>query len=303
MGTSACRCSVHPRARGEQRAPVSVVKLVAGSSPRTRGTATRRNPHRPPGRFIPAHAGNRSRTNTRWPTVAVHPRARGEQVIGGDGHAAGSGSSPRTRGTVDLARPRLRLRRFIPAHAGNRRPASGTCATWPVHPRARGEQRRSATHGWGAGGSSPRTRGTDRDRLADGQQARFIPAHAGNSATSAPRRRAGSVHPRARGEQRRRRRDLWCEAGSSPRTRGTVLKLGRAQFISRFIPAHAGNRPRRPPPTAAPAVHPRARGEQTIRSIAKTESAGSSPRTRGTDFFPPPPPEKERFIPAHAGNR
>ncbi len=50
-------------------------------------------------------------------------------------------------------------------------------------------------------------------------------------------------------------------------------------------------------------VHPRACGEQLYRRISKRESAGSSPRLRGT--VPPEPglPGQFRFIPAPAGNR
>ncbi len=70
----------------------------------------------------------------------------------------------------------------------------------------------------------------------------------------------------------------------------------------RFIPAHAGNRPRSVTPLTRGSVHPRACGEQNTPRRCSHELYGSSPRMRGTggsigrrgSFF--------RFIPAHAGN-
>ena len=51
--------SVHPRARGEQRARRIFARIPRGSSPRTRGTAPAPARRPRPQRFIPAHAGNR----------------------------------------------------------------------------------------------------------------------------------------------------------------------------------------------------------------------------------------------------
>ena len=91
-----------------------------------------------------------------------------------------------------------------------------------------------------------------------------------------------AVHPRVGGEQahiaeRKRHGD-----GSSPRGRGTVLRVeGRSTDI-RFIPAWAGNRMSQPPPTACPPVHPRVGGEQGKAMAPNTVDVGSSPRGRGT---------------------
>ena len=51
-----------------------------------------------------------------------------------------------------------------------------------------------------------------------------------------------------------------------------------------------------------PPVHPRARGEQTIRVGIRGGRFGSSPRTRGTEPLPVRHRAARRFIPAHAGN-
>ncbi len=132
-------------------------------------------------RFIPAHAGN----------------TLGGQGVGG----ADGGSSPRTRGTRQPARQR------------QPRPT--------VHPRARGEH--PTLHCWrlARAGSSPRTRGTH-DRALDAlDPARFIPAHAGNTALAPPPVSLPTVHPRARGEHVIAGLVESIGFGSSPRTRGT----------------------------------------------------------------------------------
>ena len=166
------------------------------------------------------------------------------------------------RGTGASAPGRYGNRRFIPAHAGYSRSISSVTVLTPVHPRACGEQGVLGPRHIRKGGSSPRMRGTGvlLDRLA--AHIRFIPAHAGNSATLLRLIPRSTVHPRACGEQNRTelvRADL---TGSSPRMRGTVLESGNDHFKSRFIPAHAGNRSTRQTPYNAPSVHPRACGEQ-----------------------------------------
>ena len=132
---------------------------------------------------------------------------------------------------------------------------------------------------------------------------RFIPAHAGNSMTDKYPQLPEPVHPRARGEQpslcRRQRRG----GGSSPRTRGTVGSGARAAHALRFIPAHAGNSRCMASGCGAIAVHPRARGEQRRESHHDQTTCGSSPRTRGTVIDGQHAAIRQRFIPAHAGNR
>ena len=70
-------------------------------------------------RFIPAHTGNTNPAEVVRVNISVHPRACGEHdpLVGVARHVLGS--SPRMRGTP-IANPiQRRVRRFIPAHAGN----------------------------------------------------------------------------------------------------------------------------------------------------------------------------------------
>ena len=91
--------------------------------------------------------------------------------------------------------------------------------------------------------------------------------------------------------------------GSSPRTRGTARSRPIGQSRRRFIPAHAGNSPSSSSRCGGMPVHPRARGEQSLRSSGAASYSGSSPRTRGTGAGHTRHSFGRRFIPAHAGNR
>ena len=91
-------------------------------------------------------------------------------------------------------------------------------------------------------------------------------------------------------------------SGSSPRARGTGVKLFSRRFDLWFIPASAGNGPCAPGTPSTSAVHPRERGERLLTYRAMTHPTGSSPRARGTVSDPIPHPIRERFIPASAGN-
>ena len=198
--TRSC-ATVHPRARGEQKRPMTDGQKAAGSSPRTRGTDARGGEAGRAVRFIPAHAGNRNRGGEHGLDTAVHPRARGEQDTEPPWDAGRNGSSPRTRGTGASGRPTQGPPRFIPAHAGNSCTSFTARFDCTVHPRARGEQLPGAHRMAESHGSSPRTRGTaayDGARAAD---VRFIPAHAGNSLIGGTVSATSAVHPRARGEQ------------------------------------------------------------------------------------------------------
>ena len=172
-----------------------------GSSPRVRGTADRTHESDFGGRFIPACAGNsRRQTAPRLPT-AVHPRVCGEQHMPEAGSWQTAGSSPRVRGTADEILQGVRLRRFIPACAGNRRVNVCAFASTSVHPRVCGEQYRCRIRSLDCRGSSPRVRGTAKNSDTRTGRCRFIPACAGNSFRRSPGKFRGSVHPRVCGEQ------------------------------------------------------------------------------------------------------
>ena len=176
--------------------------VITGSSPRGRGTQLVAEQSLPVPRFIPARAGNTTRSLSPLPTPAVHPRAGGEHIGKAWRTVRDFGSSPRGRGTPSGTGRGKGTRRFIPARAGNTCYAAFSMSSATVHPRAGGEHTERRTHCSPSAGSSPRGRGT----LVAGDnlvvRRRFIPARAGNTSSSTNSASTAPVHPRAGGEHR-----------------------------------------------------------------------------------------------------
>ena len=235
-----------------------------------------------PLRFIPARAGNTADPRVERVVGPVHPRSRGEHGRGRRSAGGSGGSSPLARGTRHGEPRRDRVRRFIPARAGNTSRAPPPMLRSSVHPRSRGEHPPRPCAAASTAGSSPLARGTPRpDGVAEGGL-RFIPARAGN--TSAPQRIvvSHSVHPRSRGEHTSWSLSDQTHSGSSPLARGTPGAMQGHPVRQRFIPARAGNTPPRWRCGGRSAVHPRSRGEHSLVLPTMPPKYGSSPLARGT---------------------
>ena len=215
---------------------------------------------------------------------------------------AQGGSSPLARGTL---RHRLRnrdLTRFIPARAGNTRHISTRRVLLPVHPRSRGEHSVQSMTSNALSGSSPLARGTQSMPEAPDVLHRFIPARAGNTLLHARHADHRAVHPRSRGEHIRMSGSHRVPDGSSPLARGTRGLERREGQGERFIPARAGNTRPPDPSRPHPSVHPRSRGEHLLSAWPDPPEDGSSPLARGTRIRPAVRLDRDRFIPARAGN-
>ena len=151
-----------------------------------------------------------------------------------------------------------------------------------VHPRVCGEHLSSHATRRSCPGSSPRMRGTSPVRQL--------------------RRQGHAVHPRVCGEHCGRGAMLPTVDGSSPRMRGTYLSTHVCRRPGRFIPAYAGNMPPIDISTTKGSVHPRVCGEHDTSTGRVVDSAGSSPRMRGTLNAACAIADHCRFIPAYAGN-
>ena len=218
-----------------------------------------------------------------------------------DNRASLLGSSPLTRGKPGGGGVTPLPRRLIPAHAGKTFAATSYTTFSGAHPRSRGENS-DAGEGLAAhAGSSPLTRGKrspprsapslwGSSPLTRGKQVRggdargrtgLIPAHAGKTTTTRPRRCATRAHPRSRGENRRRHD--WRRDGP------------------RLIPAHAGKTPAATSIRLDPAAHPRSRGENPSPRLGFVGDRGSSPLTRGKPVLCPDVHLVGGLIPAHAG--
>ncbi len=252
--------------------------------------------------FIPAWAGNTSKSPQQHRYRSVHPRVGGEHHCQPPRVARNAGSSPRGRGTLTIPPGPIRQERFIPAWAGNTSSSERRSARSSVHPRVGGEHARAAPIPTPTSGSSPRGRGTRMTDRCSTSGTRFIPAWAGNTSHPSIRITAPTVHPRVGGEHCLVFKIEIAQNGSSPRGRGTLFHGGGADLARRFIPAWAGNTRCRPSRSARRAVHPRVGGEHTHTTMTSRAARGSSPRGRGTRYFSRQDADRNRFIPAWAGN-
>ena len=152
-----------------------------GSSPLTRGTRRYFCWHSKWRRFIPAYAGNSVETHSEASCWSVHPRLRGELMRDFSSFTFICGSSPLTRGTLEMSALVFVNCRFIPAYAGNSVRKFECAGRIAVHPRLRGELSVLLERLAAITGSSPLTRGTRTLQASIRRYDRFIPAYAGNS--------------------------------------------------------------------------------------------------------------------------
>ena len=110
------------------------------------------------------------------------------------------------------------------------------------------------------------------------------------------------VYPRWRGEHPVGYLSAQKLCGLSPLARGTLFDLADMEDPQRFIPAGAGNTVTVINFPSSEAVYPRWRGEHGCLQTAHFERVGLSPLARGTPARLFPRYQRERFIPAGAGN-
>ena len=158
-------------------------------------------------------------------------------------------------------------------------------------------------HGDGVwGGGTPLARGTLRTQRGNADNARFIPAGAGNTCQETSRLTLNSAYPRWRGEHMYRpSRRVMC-FGLSPLARGTLDDIYNALAPERFIPAGAGNTGPSDCNHRNNSVYPRWRGEHDSIATSTTCPGGLSPLARGTPMMLVCHRAFSRFIPAGAGN-
>ncbi len=172
--------------------------------------------------------------------------------------------------------------RFIPAGAGNTRPASSRIPLRAVYPRWRGEHGDSGSGFFTGSGLSPLARGTRGAVECDRFVTRFIPAGAGNTNCLKPPLDQFKVYPRWRGEHHIAVDENGIPYGLSPLARGTPKRDRRDAHAGRFIPAGAGNTQAAWTIHVRATVYPRWRGEHHKRRTEFRCQYGLSPLARGT---------------------
>ncbi len=171
-----------------------------------------------------------------------------------------------------------------------------------VYPRWRGELFCALAFCWLSRGLSPLARGTLCRCQHCWRVIRFIPAGAGNTVPRIISLSSSTVYPRWRGEHVGRESFDCPYIGLSPLARGTLAKQTSGYAWCRFIPAGAGNTNMGSAVNEIKTVYPRWRGEHEAISKTPAIAAGLSPLARGTPGVERQMTEKERFIPAGAGN-
>ena len=232
--------TAHPRVCGENILMDINKLLLGGSSPRVRGKPW----GYPPGTLvtwlIPACAGKTSSELRRSRPTAAHPRVCGENLVLGGRAWGWVGSSPRVRGKLGLgaqrpprrgSSPRVRGKPgrapahpvrlgLIPACAGKTGRRGDALRAYPAHPRVCGENIGAHIETISGAGSSPRVRGKRMGEVAGVLSGRLIPACAGKTSRTPSTASRTPAHPRACGENSKRKAVAFGRSGSSPRVRG-----------------------------------------------------------------------------------
>ena len=185
---------------------------------------------------------------------------------------------------------------------GNTRDGVGGARSIPVHPHVHGEHVWAIRDGGASAGSSPRTWGTPRRRLAGGYPSRFIPTYMGNTLMISTLYNDISVHPHVHGEHTKERKRRYPRLGSSPRTWGTPHRRQRRRSDQRFIPTYMGNTRDNHGIPVSVSVHPHVHGEHVSVYVTAIRPDGSSPRTWGTHSNRAGTVCNTRFIPTYMGN-
>ncbi len=281
---------------------VSAVRAASwGLSPPTRGSQDRWEGDSKKDGSIPAHAGEPLPVARNPHSGQVYPRPRGGAISADRMSKMYAGLSPPTRGSrLHLAR-HCRLRRSIPAHAGEPRCPCPTDTPPKVYPRPRGGARCRVGLPAARYGLSPPTRGSRRSAPTNPVNIRSIPAHAGEPIRPGHRSPEGRVYPRPRGgaqDATSARRKVW---GLSPPTRGSRGGSTTSRSRSGSIPAHAGEPESYQNATYQLEVYPRPRGGALDVDPHAGAWKGLSPPTRGSRLHDKTWEAMRRSIPAHAG--
>ena len=173
--------------------------------------------------IIPARAGFTPSSRRRDRLAPDHPRSRGVYWRGDGPDHAPTGSSPLARGLPPVRATRGLLKRIIPARAGFTAPSPGAAPERKDHPRSRGVYEIPEDATIVAVGSSPLARGLHEHPHVAAEQPGIIPARAGFTGWTRPRRLRPRDHPRSRGVYLTRRRAGPPAPGIIPARAGFTL--------------------------------------------------------------------------------
>ena len=192
--------SVHPHARGDNKAQAANSDERYGSPPRAWGQQLRFRRARAGSRFTPTRVGTTVAVTCHSFPNSVHPHARGDNLEAFVEIHGVTGSPPRAWGQLAFNFSNIYSPRFTPTRVGTTRPCISR-RTWPsVHPHARGDNPLGTRQTFRMYGSPPRAWGQLRGRCGGTHRLRFTPTRVGTTASRARSRERRAVHPHARGD-------------------------------------------------------------------------------------------------------
>ena len=252
--------TVYPRVCGGTGSSYLCARFTRGLSPRVRGNLqTTRHKYARYG-SIPACAGEPCRHTASTDRHRVYPRVCGGTAVARRYQVSPEGLSPRVRGNRPPGGGRIYLCGSIPACAGEpwaqRRPGR----TAPVYPRVCGGTFGSYRFAVGSHGLSPRVRGNPSTRRHSPQDARSIPACAGEPFSARRADNSPQVYPRVCGGTLGAAPARAYSAGLSPRVRGNPACRYASGGAVGSIPACAGEPVRRAALHNNDGVYPRVCG-------------------------------------------
>ncbi len=150
-------------------------------------------------------------------------------------------------------------------------------------------------------GSPPPTRGKPRRGHGGHGKRGITPAYAGKTVSSIISLGSLEDHPRLRGENFRGWRDIFCQLGSPPPTRGKRVRCFPMLAGRGITPAYAGKTEGKPDKERPSRDHPRLRGENRSEYFSTPVFSGSPPPTRGKPVNLTILKALLRITPAYAG--
>jgi len=284
--TTGCRVgwwrpTEHPRAGGDDEFSPPADTNANGTPPRGRGRRTPAPTPRAARRNTPARAGT---TRRRWRgrgRSREHPRAGGDDVGLQQGLEYSHGTPPRGRGRHPRGDHRAEPQRNTPARAGTTVRRRSGCRCPREHPSAGGDDRLRADGAPFILGTPPRGRGRRRRVCRVSPGSGNTPARAG---TTAPRSLTSSYsqeHPRAGGDDGMQGSTDMLREGTPPRGRGRLRGSHRPRVRAGNTPARAGTTRPTTLRVSPWTEHPRAGGDDRLRTAPDGAASGTPPRGRG----------------------
>ena len=303
--------SVHPHARGEDWRCL-ILSADCGSPPRTWGRHALAACGRALHRFTPTRVGKTTRDLDGMHRLAVHPHARGEDLLPRAARTRLLRGSPPRRGEDDITHTLepARLTRFTPTHVGKTARRLLWRAFRAVHPHARGEDgllacivglliRFTPTHvgktsSWPCR-QTPWTRftpthvGKTLEEYIVSPATRFTPTRVGKTSTL-----ASTTKPPQRFTPTPVGKTSWHGPGRRTSSRFTPTPVGKTELsrsscaVNRFTPTHVGKTtPAKPERRATWRFTPTHVGK-TWTKASRPDLATVHPHARGEDMSDAP---------------